>query len=122
MTGADPGGEAASFDFGDVSPVEFEALRRTVAYRERHRDDESQTLSGVSRGEMRAVLAGWPESLVRADRAAALAVNNALNHWAHGAPPPGPGGVLEMAGVSRGELRDLFERLGTRLHAIIDRT
>lgn len=121
MTGANPGGGAARFDLGGVSPVELEALRRTVAYHERHWDDESQTLFGVCRDEMRAVLAGWPESLARADPVAALAVNNALNHSVNGAPPPGPDGVLGMAGLAWDELRDLFERLRPRLHAIIDR-
>lgn len=120
MTGADPG-VGAGFYLGDVSPVELEALRRTVAHHERHWDEESRTLFGVCRDEMRAVLTGWPESLVRADPAAALAVNSALNHSVNGAPPPGPDGVLGMAGLDPDEFRDLFGRLRPRLHAIIDR-
>ena len=121
MTGPNPGAAAAGFGLGDVSPVELEALRRAVAFHERHWDEENRTVSGVSRDGMRAVLAGWPENLARADRAAVLAVNNALNHSARRRQPPGPDCVPEMAGVGRDELRDLFERLRPRLHPIIDR-
>ena len=110
MTGANSGGGATGFDLGDVPPVEFEALRRTIAWHERHWDEESPPLFGVSRDGMRAVLAGWPEDLLRADRVAALALNNTLNPSVHGRPPPGPDGVPEMAGVSRDEARGLFER------------
>jgi hypothetical protein len=55
---------------------------------------EFQTLMGVTRGEMRAVLAAWPSDSPEQ----ALAVNNALNNllgYPHNRELPAPAGQLE---------------------------
>jgi hypothetical protein len=106
-------------DLSDISPVELEALRRTVAYWERHWDRECPTLFGLSRNELRDVLAAWPNNLERDAQTALVALNNALNELLNGASAPPRDEVPRITGVGCEDMRALAGRLWPRLHAAI---
>jgi len=106
-------------DLNGIFPVKLEALRRTVAYWERHWDWECPTLSGSSQDEVRGVLAAWPHNLERDAQTALVALNNALNETLNGASAPPGDEVLRATGVGCEDLRALAERLWPRLQGAI---
>jgi hypothetical protein len=67
---------------------------------------EFQTLMGISRDEMRAVLAAWPD---RSSQTAFLAVNNALNNiW--GYPHEHLEAWVRVSDAPRDEVREVLDR------------
>lgn len=70
---------------------------------------EFQTLMGITRGEMRKVLEGWPHNLTSRD--ADLAVHNAATNLS--GYPHGRDGDLGNYGIDRTAIKRLLDRLSS---------
>ncbi|MQW86847.1 hypothetical protein [Sinorhizobium saheli] len=93
-----------------LSEQELDVVRRSIEGALLHHGWDIETRFGVTEGEMRGILAKWPDVDDSVDSGpVCLAINNSLNDLLHGLGISDARAV-ELAGANRTEMRRVYDK------------